>query len=182
MPKYALFNHLLDPPVPVSGWYDTDNFVHDNLPAEDDLLQINSDEWEFRMSRLWAVDTGALVPYDPAPVPLTADEELYARIALGINITSANNSAMNGLWALDGVTMGEIGAVARDYASGLGLPQGFSTFIYPMADATPVEMSGDNVVDLYKAQRDMISELNTQASIMRLGGTPSWPVQATVIP
>lgn len=182
MPKYALFNHLLDPPVPVSGWYDTDNFVHDNLPAADDLLEINSDEWNIRMTRLWAVDSGALVPYDPPPVPLTADEELTTRTALGLNITSSDNPMMNGIWALDGVTMGEIGAVARDNASGLGLPQGLSTFTYPMMDTTPVEMSGTNVEDLYKAQRDMVSELNTQASIMRLGGSPSWPVQATVIP
>ena len=89
---------------------------------------------------------------------------------------------MNGLWAMDAVTMAQLGAVARDYSSGLGLPNGLSTFTYPMADTTPVTMSGSNVASLYTALRDMVYNISVQAAIMGLGGTPVWPdPQAAVI-
>ena len=67
MPQYAQFNPDVAAPSPVIGWYDTDEFTYQNMPAASDLLLLTSSEWAERISNPsgWAVSNGALVAYAP---------------------------------------------------------------------------------------------------------------------
>jgi hypothetical protein len=183
MTKYAYFDHWAAPPAPVSGWYNTDYFgQYDTLPAAADLLLMTEEEWDARLEGLWAVDSGTLVPYTPPVPPPTADEVLAEKIDAGIMLDSASNNAIDGLWALDARTLAELGAVARDFNTGMGLPQDATTFVYPNAAGDPVALTGSNVVAVYRAMRDMVDTLSRQAAILGQGGTPDWPLQAATIP
>lgn len=117
--------------------------------------------------------------------PSLADQalsELITRLAAGIAITSTGTPALDASYALDTVTMDQVGAVARDFASGLGLPNNAGTFAYPDIAGIPRTFTGAAIVALYKAQRDLIFSLNQQSAIMAHGGPPSWPVQSATIP
>lgn len=104
-----------------------------------------------------------------------------AKLANGLAVTSTGTSAISATYALDPTTLDQIGSVARDAASGLGLPGALTTFIYPDINSTPRTLTSANVQALYKAMRDIVSALNTQAAIAQAGGTPSWPTQSATI-
>ena len=122
----------------------------------------------------------------PAPLVLSpeqqAAQELDTRIAAGISVTSTSTPTLNATYALDAVTLDQIGSVARDAAAGLGLPGGATTFSYPDSTGTPHALSGAQVQALYKAQRDLLFALNTQAAVVAHGGEPTWPAQTGTIP
>jgi hypothetical protein len=125
------------------------------------------------------VTNGAIVA--PLPVPLTWDQVLAQKIASGIAITSTGTPTISATYALDDLTMNQIGPVARDFAAGFGLPGGASTFTYPDATGRPRTFTGPQMVALYKAMRDLLFMLNTQAAMMAHGATPSWPTQTATI-
>ena len=118
--------------------------------------------------------------------PSLADQAAAAlpeKIAVGITVTCTSGTPFaTATYALDQTTMDQLGAVARDDAAGLGLPAGASTFTYPDLAGTPHALSGAQVQALYKAQRDCLYALNTQAAVMKAGGSPSWPAQTATIP
>jgi hypothetical protein len=116
-----------------------------------------------------------------ASLEARATAKLTACVAAGIAITCTSNPALNETFALDDTTMAQIGSVARDAASGLGLPMNLPVFIYPNLAGEPCQFTHDQVVGIYKAMRDLLFQLNTQAAIMAHGGQPSWPVQAATI-
>jgi hypothetical protein len=126
-----------------------------------------------------------LQPYDPPTGPTPAEQAqslLAQKIAAGIAVTSTGSPGLSATFALDPTTMDQIGSVARDSASGLGLPGGGSTFMYPDLTATRHSLTGPQIIGLYKAQRDLLLALNTQAAIMAQGGSPVWPAQSAEIP
>lgn len=131
----------------------------------------------------WAATEAAGVWTFTAPetAAVTWDHELAARINNGVNITSTSTPALNSLYALDTTTLDQIGSVARDAASGIGLPGGGSTFTYPDAAGVPHSFTSAQIITLYRAMRDLLFVLNTQAAIMRLGGPPTWPDQSVTI-
>lgn len=110
-----------------------------------------------------------------------AAAELATRTAAGITITSTGNPSLNAQYALDPITMDQVGAVARDAASGLGLPGNLSTFFYPDANGNQAAFTAQNLIDSYKAMRNLLFALNTQAAVMAQGGTPVWPAQDALI-
>jgi hypothetical protein len=131
----------------------------------------------------WSYDGSTFsAPVTPT-VPLSeqAAAQLATRIAAGIAIACTGNSALDATYALDDATMGQIGAVARDDAAGLGLPGGDPTFTYPDASGVPRIFTGARLQALYRAQRDLLFHLQTQAAAMAAGGTPVWPVQTATI-
>jgi hypothetical protein len=70
MPQYAYFDHTQPAPQHVLGWYDTDIVDYaDKLPKPDDLLELNANQWAWRLQGHWAVQGGSLIPYDPRPAP-----------------------------------------------------------------------------------------------------------------
>jgi hypothetical protein len=109
-------------------------------------------------------------------------EALPAKIAAGIAITSTGTPAISATYALDQVTLDQIGAVARDAGAGLGLPGGLPTFTYPDIEGEPQTLSQANVIALYKAMRDLLFALNTTAATLAAGGDADWPVQSVTIP
>lgn len=106
---------------------------------------------------------------------------LAAKLASGLAVASSGTPAISATYALDQTTLDQIGSVARDAASGLGLPGGLTTFVYPDINSTPRTLTSANVQALYRAMRDIVSALNTQAAIALSGGTPSWPAQSATI-
>lgn len=166
-----------------AGFFDPNE--HPQLPP--DSVALSDDQYQ---ALLTAQETGkvivsgsggvpvAEVPTPPAPTP---DQVLAQHIALGIAITSTGTSSISGTYALDQTTMDQIGSVARDDASGLGLPGGGSTFMYPDLTGSPKSLTGAQVQALYKAQRDMVFALSTQAAVMKMGGSAVWPDQSATI-
>lgn len=186
MPKYARFDHAGVQPAPVIGWYDTDLETYANLPSASDLLELTQDEWDGRFAHPsgWYVDSGELVYIAPntSPGGLTIDQVLAGKISDGIAITSFTSPDLACTMALDATTMDQIGSVARDAASGLGLPADQPVFVYPDINGQPRMFSEAQVIGLYKAQRNLLFALNTQAAIERNGGVAVWPDQTATIP
>ncbi|HXA23633.1 MAG TPA: hypothetical protein VNW90_15185 [Acetobacteraceae bacterium] len=116
-----------------------------------------------------------------APPSASASAILAQKIAAGIAITSTGTPALNATYALDPTTMEQIGSVARDNAASLGLPGGLPTFVYPDASGTPHTFTGSQIDAVYRAMRDLIFVLTTQAGVMAHGGSPVWPSQTAVI-
>lgn len=182
MTQYAAYDSTASQPTPVLGWYDTAVVQYPNLPGSDSLLELTSDQWTARLPGPWAVQNGALVAYTPpVPLPQQAANLLATNISLGIAITCTGNAGLNSTYGLDSITMSQIGSVAQDFASGLGLPGGLSTFTYPDMSSDPMTFTGAQIVELYKAQRNLIFVMTTQSAIMANGGSPTWPTQSATI-
>jgi hypothetical protein len=183
MTYYAVFEPTADEPRPIIGWIDT-TIADYALPPEEGLLTINQEQWDGRMSGQWAVTAGNMVPVpvDNTPSPeQAANEELGSRLSQGITFQSSN-SALDGVkFALDQTTLDQIGSVARDFAAGLGLPNDVNVFVYPDYNGSPVAMSGEEVVKVYRAMRNLVSTLNMQAAVMAHGGPPAWPSHSVTI-
>ena len=86
--------------------------------------------------------------------PASASATLSQKIAAGITITSTATPTLNATFGLDAVTMDQIGSVARDSASGLGLPGGGTTFTYPDIKGTPHIFTAAQIIAVYRAMRD----------------------------
>lgn len=185
--KYAYFNSSVAAPSPVIGWIDNDDETFSNLPGAQNLLLLTEDQWDAHMAdpNGWAVNNGQLAPYS-APAPelppdVQAANALTAHIAMGIAITCSGNSALNATYALDDTTLTQIGSVARDAKSGMGLPGGASTFTYPDAAGVSRTFTSAQLIMTYIAMRDLLLQLNTQAAVIRQGGSPVWPPQTATI-
>lgn len=112
---------------------------------------------------------------------LLPGQQLKVYTKLGLTITSTGSPDVDGTYALDSVTLDQIGSVARDASSGLGLPGGLTTFIYPDITGTPHSMTSTNVVDVYKEMRNYIFALNTTAQTLENGGSAAWPASSVTI-
>jgi hypothetical protein len=131
----------------------------------------------------WTFDGSTFrAPVATPPTPPTPDQVLATKIVAGIAITCISNPALNETFALDDVTMNQIGPVARDAASGLGMPMNLPVFVYPNLAGEPCQFTETQIIALYKAQRDLLFQLNTQAAIMGHSGQPQWPDQKATIP
>lgn len=182
MAKYASYDSSVPEPSPVLGWYDADAFEYPEPVPPIARIELSDEFWNTEHRGAFAVRNGVLEPYTPPVPPPTPQQLLAQKIADGIAITCTSNSALNKTFALDSVTMDQIGSVARDFASGLGLPMGAPTFTYPSKSGEPCEFTGTQVVALYRAQRDLLFQLNTQAAMIAHGAPPDWPAQAKTIP
>jgi hypothetical protein len=183
MPQYANFDHAAPAPQPVTGWYDTDALVYPDPPPPEDMLELTPEQWDVRMDGQWAVADGALVPYTPSPIPPTTPDGIYASLLTqGITITSDSTPALNATYPITENDFARVGAIARDAASGIGLPNDAATVPIPDIDGGMHDFSATSVVDLYKAERDLRMRMAEQRDIMIAGGTPQWPYQVATIP
>ena len=184
MTQYAHLNRGVTPNL-VDGFYDTDAFDYgSNLPGTD-LFELSSDDWDIRMTHhRWTIVSGSLVevPLDTDVANrLAADIELRTRIGNGITITYTGNSAINAVYGLTDDIVAEIGVVARDYAASLGMPAAITSCIYEDLSGANHAFTPTQMVDFYKAIRDMRYLLQVQHDIMAAGGTPDWPTQSATI-
>lgn len=84
----------------------------------------------------------------------------------GLQVTSNSNSALNATYALDPVTLSQVGAVAVDVAAGLGFPQNVSTFSYPDIIGTSHTFNEGQFTSLYVQMRNYIATVqNTIANL-----------------
>lgn len=119
----------------------------------------------------------------PVTPPLTPQQTLAAKIALGITLTCTSDSSLNAVYALDPVSTGQIFQIGL-YAAQFGtFPSGDSTQLYPdiTGPTSSHTFSVAQFVAFLHAVAPLASALNTQAGIMAQGGTPSWPAQAATI-
>lgn len=180
MPRFAQIDRSQTPPI-VIGFYDTDLIDYPNLPPTADLVELSTADWDNRMAETrWIVVNGALV--SAPPLPPTASQLLTEKIAAGIAITSTATPALNATYALDATALSQIQSAALDAASGLGLPGGSATFTHPDAAGQPHDFTEPQIIAFYKAMRDLLSALNTQATVMDRGGSAAWPAQTADIP
>jgi len=116
---------------------------------------------------------------DAAWVAYLAAQTLQAAVAAlltsGCAIVSTGTPSISATYALDPNTMDQIGALARDCASGLGFPLEASTFAYPDINSTPRMFTSAAIQDIYKALRDYIFEIELY-STGQAQSPPSQPV------
>jgi hypothetical protein len=183
MPKFVRFDPAATAPI-LAAWYDTDFAEYPNLPPANELREMTEPEWDARLETPFVTATGELVaaPEPVIPPEAAAANELLTRRAAGIAITCTSSSAINATYALDDLTLAQVGSVARDVSSGLGFPLGAPTFNYPDITSVPHTFNETQFVDLYKSMRDLVNDMTTQAAVMAQGGTPDWPDQSATIP
>lgn len=99
----------------------------------------------------------------------------------GLAITSASNPALNATYALDDLTLVQVGTVARDAACAFGLPMSLSTFNFPDINSTLVAFSADEIRRLYIAMRDYVAGVNIAISGLVHGNSAELPDQPVEI-
>lgn len=181
MPKFGKIE-TLDPPI--VAFYDTDAYAYpeaaETIPG--DWVPLSDQDWALRLTASrWTITAGRLVAVDPSQAQL-AGQAVADALAQGIVVTSTSNPSLNAVYALDPTTLDQIGSVARDYGSGLGLPGGASNFTYPDQNREPHAFTGPQIVGLYIGMRNLLLSINTQGAIMRAGGPGNFPSNAVTIP
>jgi hypothetical protein len=111
MTQYAYYDHTQPAPQPVLGWYDTGLFDYSAaLPAAGDLLELTADQWNARLTGLWAVSSGVLVAYTPPAPVLTIPQQAMALQAAGLAVTSTGAPSLNATYPCDAVTGQQVNA------------------------------------------------------------------------
>ena len=103
--------------------------------------------------------------------------ESIAAMTAGVMTICETNPSLSTIWALDKVTTDQIGALAKDVASGLGLPMGAEFFQYPDRAGVMRTMTSDEVQKLYRAMRDYVLGIVYYDT----GRAPSLPGQPVLI-
>lgn len=183
MTQYAKLDLKQTPPE-VIGFFDTVAHDYSSIDfSSSEYVALSDAQWQVSQSQPagwnWVASDFAARPPPPMPPAVQADVEMASRVALGIAVTGY--AGLTATYALDQLTLDQIGSVARDAASGLGFPNNLSTFTYPDQGGSPHAFTEAQVISLYKAMRDLMLNLNTQSQVMRFGGTPIWPSQASII-
>jgi hypothetical protein len=179
MPKYAQVDLGQSPPK-VVGFFDTDVIRYPNLPPMGQLVELTDADWAARGGGMgWVIIAGRLSPVGSPMADAAA--ALAARLAMGLTVTSASAPALNATYALDSLTMDQIGSVARDAGAGLGLPGDAGTFVYPDITGLMHAFTEPQLIALYRAMRNLLLALNTQAAMMMRGAPPNWPDQTAIL-
>jgi hypothetical protein len=181
MTKYACFDPSSPAPFRVTGWYDTSVFDYPNLPSADWLLEMTDEQWDARLTGVWAVNDGALVAYAPPPPTPTSHDILAEKIAAGIGITCTSNPSLDAVYALDDLSAAQIFQLGL-YASQFGVFPGGATQAYPDITGVPHTFTVAQFVAFLRVVAPLISALTTQAAVMSHGGNPAWPSQSATIP
>jgi hypothetical protein len=121
----------------------------------------------------------AVVAYEPPVAPATPAQDYAAHILNGIAVTCTSVAAVSATYGLDDTTLSQIGSLARDCAAGLGLPTGWAG--YPDITGAQKPLAATTIVELYKAQRDLIFAMQTVLATLQAGGTALWPQQSATI-
>lgn len=172
MAKLAAYDSSQGDPAPVIGWYDTDIINYQTLPPE--TLEMTEDEWAARRDGHWAVSGGsALVPYTPPPPP---DQVIMEHINQGLTLHPSG-----AVLSLRTDAVAALREVARDAASGLGLPNGAETFEALTVAGTAVPLSEAEVIAAYKGARDVRALLLAQRAVIERGEVPAWPEQTITL-
>jgi hypothetical protein len=100
----------------------------------------------------------------------------------GAQIQSSGTPAMNGIYGIDPVSIGQAAAIAADIANGDGLPGGGATFTYTDAFGAHGPLTQSNFLDAYKALKNFVYGCSQTLAANLAGGTASLPAQPLTIP
>lgn len=114
--------------------------------------------------------------------PPSAGDVFYQKLKEGIIIICTSDRSLNATYAIDQGRVDTIGGVAHDATSGFGFPSDLPYFDYADIDGVSHRFDETHIVSFYKATRDLMHGLVTQAQIMADGGTPVWPSNEVTIP
>lgn len=175
MARYAHFDNTVAGGVitQITGWYDTDVFHYPNMPDSASLLGVTDEAWNNRGDVQWGVLNGVLTP-----MPLHPLMEVPGRMAQGISITCTGDQALDATYSMDLEFIDRIRNLAIDYTAGLGLPENAPVVGVLAMDYKLRYFSGDRLVALYRAQRDLGQHLIDAAKTSPL----VWPEQTATIP
>ena len=113
----------------------------------------------------------------PTPPALVAQQ----MIAAGIGITSISTPALNGTYAIDPASQGNIVAVSAYIGEYGTFPNNQTTLPYP--DSSGAIHTFPSITEwaaFAKAVADYVEALEETANILAAGGSASWPVDATI--
>lgn len=99
-----------------------------------------------------------------------------------IDVTSNLNSSLNSSYSIDRNTLSQVGEVARDVASGLGLPLEADAFQYPDAIGVLKTFGPEDIKNLYKAMRDYIALFSYTVQVIVMGNNIPLPSTNITIP
>lgn len=110
-----------------------------------------------------------------------AQGDYDANIGKGIAVTSIGTPALDATYALDPDTLLQIQGLAHDCAGGFGFPGGVTTFQYPDATGTPRDFLAVDMVNIYKAMRNLIFSMQQTLAARLQGNDTAWPTQTATI-
>lgn len=111
----------------------------------------------------------------------SAQSDYTTNLGNGIAITSTATPALNATYGLDPTTLSQIQALANDCAVGFGFPGGAGSFAYPDQTGTPHTFASADMVNLYKAMRNLIYAMQTTLAARLQGNNAGWPSQSATI-
>jgi hypothetical protein len=100
----------------------------------------------------------------------------------GVQLQSTGTPAMNGVYAVDPVSIGQAAAIAADLANNDGLPGGGTTFTYTDALGLHGPLTQVNFLNAYKALKNFIYECGQTLATNLAGGQAALPSQPVAIP
>lgn len=102
----------------------------------------------------------------------------------GLAVTFTSDPGNSSTYALDPLTISQVGTVARDSASSpsLGLPGGLASFTYPDINGVPISFSATQIQGLYMAMRDYVflATSAVAALVFQVPGAAMPPATATL--
>lgn len=168
--------------IDLSDWYWAVMGIPDFVWSSDRLAYVPVSDSTYV---LWAtIDGNIATPIDSRNSLALVQQQvgIPPYLATGLTVHSTGNPDLNATYALDDVTLAQVGAVARDAASGLGLPNSLPTFDYPDITGFPHEFVASEIINLYKAMRDYVASVNKTVVDLVQGNSSSFPVQPAIIP
>jgi len=175
--------------VDANGLLTFPGFADDTIaPPPAGAIPLTDDQWQ-----AWVVNQQSycivngivtyVAPVVPPPDPVALSQAALAvRIALGIEITSDSTPAVNGTYALDSVSTGQIfqiGVITKQFGT---FPSGSFTQMYPDISGTLHEFPTTVFISFFLVVAAYTSALNVQQVVMAQGGSPAWPASTYDIP
>ena len=132
----------------------------------------------------WLSASNSFTPISDRPSlsQVMSNQRIPSFLGAGLAVVFSVAPALSSTYALDPVTLDQVGTVARDSASGLGLPGSLPAFVYPDINGVPVAFTGVQIGQLYQAMRDYVYEVNTNVAqlVFRVPGTMMPPTTTTI--
>lgn len=140
----AHFDHTAPSPSRVRGWYDTDAFTYLNLPPAADLVEMTPTEWDARLTGIFGVQDGKVVPFvlpvQPLPVHQVAKVLLIERLAAVNKLRDLRRVLRYGVADGD-LTNPELSLRERfDAATSVASDDGELLYLLAIIGADPVEI------------------------------------------
>ena len=122
------------------------------------------------------------IPDRPSLSGLMTGQRLTDYLGAGLAVTFTSAPDLSSTYALDPLTLSQTGNVAKDSASGLGLPGGLVSFTYPDINGNPMAFSPAQIQGLYMAQRDYVflATSSVAALVFLVPGAAMPPATATL--